>query len=69
MYLFGIKKWYANWILMILALGALPPLGIYMFYRFLKYIFTADNVADKNKAAEELYELELRNGEITKSKE
>lgn len=68
MYLLGIKKWYNNWILMIIALGALPPLGIYMFYRFLKDIFTADNVADQCKAAEELYESELRNGEITNIK-
>lgn len=36
MYLFGIKKWYANWVLALLALGLFPPLLAYMFYRIIK---------------------------------
>ena len=36
MYLFGIKKWYANWVLALLALGVFPPFVVYMFYRIVK---------------------------------
>lgn len=36
MYLFGINKWYANWVLALLALGLFPPLVLYMLYRVIK---------------------------------
>lgn len=36
MYLFGIKKWYANWVLALLAFGVFPPFVIYIFYRIVK---------------------------------
>lgn len=48
MYLFGIKKWYANWILALLALGVFPPLLVYMFYRLVKEI--------NNQSSERQYE-------------
>lgn len=43
MYLFGIKKWYFNWVLMILTLAVFPPLTIYMLYRMIKDIFNESN--------------------------
>lgn len=46
MYLFGIKKWYFNWVLMILTLAVFPPLTIYMLYRMIK-----DSINESNKQA------------------
>lgn len=43
MYLFGIKKWYFNWLLMILTLAVFPPLTIYMLYRMIKDFFNESN--------------------------
>lgn len=43
MYLFGIKKWYFNWVLMILAFAVFPPIVIYMFYRVIKDFFNESN--------------------------
>lgn len=43
MYLFGIKKWYFNWVLMILTLAVFPPLTIYMLYRMIKDFFNESN--------------------------
>ena len=48
MYLFGVKKWYANWILALLALGVFPPLLVYMFYRLVKEL--------NNQSSERQYE-------------
>lgn len=46
MYLFGIKKWYFNWVLMILTFAVFPLLTIYMLYRMIK-----DFVNESNKQA------------------
>lgn len=43
MYLFGIKKWYFNWVLMILTFAVFPPLTIYMLYRMIKDFFNESN--------------------------
>ena len=43
MYLFGIKKWYFNWVLIILTLAVFQPLTIYMLYRMIKDIFNESN--------------------------
>lgn len=43
MYLFGIEKWYFNWLLMILTLAVFPPLTIYMLYRMIKDFFNESN--------------------------
>lgn len=43
MYFLGVKKWYYNWVLALIAAGIFFPLAIYMFYRVLKDIFTAKN--------------------------
>ena len=46
MYLFGIKKWYFNLVLMILTFAVFPLLTIYMLYRMIK-----DFVNESNKQA------------------
>lgn len=56
MYLFGIKKWYNNWILALLALGVFPLLLAYMFYRVIKEL---NKQSAENQCAEYFYE-ELR---------
>ena len=43
MYFLGVKKWYYNWVLALIAAGVFFPLAIYMFYRVLKDIFNAKN--------------------------
>lgn len=43
MYLFGIKKWYFNWVLMILTFAVFPLLTIYMLYRMIKDFFNESN--------------------------
>lgn len=42
MYFLGVKKWYYNWVLALIAAGVFFPLAIYMFYRVLKDIFNAE---------------------------
>lgn len=49
MYLFGIKKWYANWVLALLAFGLFPPFVVYMFYRLVKEL----NQQSSNRQHEE----------------
>lgn len=49
MYLFGIEKWYANWVLALLAFGVFPPFVVYMFYRLVKEL----NQQSSNRQYEE----------------
>ena len=69
MYLFGIKKWYFNWVLMILTLAVFPPLTIYMLYRMIKDFFNESNKqAYYDYLAEEVRE-ETRLEELRKTRE
>lgn len=69
MYLFGIKKWYFNWVLMILTLAIFPPLTIYMLYRMIKDFFNASNKqAYYDQLAEDVRE-ETRLEELRKIRE
>lgn len=69
MYLFGIKKWYFNWVLMILTLAVFPPLTIYMLYRMIKDIFNKSNKqAYYDQLAEDVRE-ETRLEELRKTRE
>lgn len=59
MYLFGIKKWYFNWVLMILAFAVFPPIVIYMFYRIIKDFSNESNKqAHYNQLEKEVLEEE-----------
>ena len=69
MYLFGIKKWYFNWVLMILTLAVFPPLTIYMLYRMIKDFFNESNKqAYYDQLAEDVRE-ETRLEELIKTRE
>lgn len=69
MYLFGIKKWYFNWVLMILTLAVFPPLTIYMLYRMIKDFFNKSNKqAYYDQLAEDVRE-ETRLEELRKTRE
>ena len=69
MYLFGIKKWYFNWVLMILTFAVFPPLTIYMLYRMIKDFFNESNKqAYYDQLAEDVRE-ETRLEELRKTRE
>ena len=69
MYLFGIKKWYFNWVLMILTFAVFPPLTMYMLYRMIKDFFNESNKqAYYDQLAEEVRE-ETRLEELRKTRE
>ena len=69
MYLFGIKKWYFNWVLMILTLTVFPPLTIYMLYRMIKDFSNESNKqAYYDQLAEDVRE-ETRLEELRKTRE
>lgn len=69
MYLFGIKKWYFNWVLMILTLAVFPPLTIYMLYRMIKDFFNESNKqAYYDQLVEDVRE-ETRLEELRKTRE
>lgn len=69
MYLFGIKKWYFNWVLIILTLAVFPPLTIYMLYRMIKDFFNESNKqAYYDQLAEDVRE-EIRLEELRKIRE
>lgn len=69
MYLFGIKKWYFNWVLMILTLAVFPPLTIYMLYRMIKDFFNESNKqAYYDQLSEDVRE-ETRLEELRKTRE
>ena len=69
MYFLGVKKWYYNWVLALIAAGIFFPLAIYMFYRVLKDIFTANNdQVNYDYLAEEVRE-ETRLEELRKTRE
>lgn len=69
MYLFGIKKWYFNWVLMILTLAVFPPLTIYMLYRMIKDFSNESNKqAYYDQLAEDVRE-ETRLEELRKTRE
>lgn len=68
MYLFGIKKWYFNWVLMILTFAVFPPLTIYMLYRMIKDFFNESNKqAYYDQLAEDVRE-ETRLEELRKTR-
>lgn len=69
MYLFGIKKWYFNWVLMILAFAVFPPIVIYMFYRIIKdFSNESTKQAHYNQLEKEVLE-EERSEELRKIRE
>ena len=69
MYLFGIKKWYFNWVLMILTFAVFPPLTMYMLYRMIKDFFNESNKqAYYDQLAEDVRE-ETRLEELRKTRE
>ena len=69
MYLFGIKKWYFNWVLMILTFAVFPPLTIYMLYRMIKDFSNESNKqAYYDQLAEDVRE-ETRLEELRKTRE
>ena len=69
MYLFGIKKWYFNWVLMILTFAVFPLLTIYMLYRMIKDFFNESNKqAYYDQLAENVRE-ETRLEELRKTRE
>lgn len=69
MCLFGIKRWYFNWVLMILTLVVFPPLTIYMLYRMIKDFFNESNKqAYYDQLAEDVRE-ETRLEELRKTRE
>ena len=68
MYLFGIKKWYFNWVLMILTFAVFPLLTIYMLYRMIKDFFHESNKqAYYDQLAEDVRE-ETRLEELRKTR-
>ena len=69
MYLFGIKKWYFNWVLMILTFAVFPLLTIYMLYRMIKDFSNESNKqAYYDQLAEDVRE-ETRLEELRKTRE
>ena len=69
MYLFGIKKWYFNWVLMILTFAVFPLLTVYMLYRMIKDFFNESNKqAYYDQLAEDVRE-ETRLEELRKTRE
>ena len=69
MYLFGIKKWYFNWVLMILTLAVFPPLTIYMLYRMIKDFFNESNKQAYYDQLDEDVREETRLEELRKTRE
>lgn len=68
MYLFGIKKWYFNWVLMILTFAVFPLLTIYMLYRMIKDFSNESNKqAYYDQLAEDVRE-ETRLEELRKTR-
>lgn len=68
MYLFGIKKWYFNWVLMLLTFAVFPLLTIYMLYRMIKDFFNESNKqAYYDQLAEDVRE-ETRLEELRKTR-
>lgn len=68
MYLFGIKKWYFNWVLLILTFAVFPLLTIYMLYRMIKDFFNESNKqAYYDQLAEDVRE-ETRLEELRKTR-
>lgn len=68
MYLFGIKKWYFNWVMMILTFAVFPLLTIYMLYRMIKDFFNESNKqAYYDQLAEDVRE-ETRLEELRKTR-
>lgn len=68
MYLFGIKKWYFNWVLIILTFAVFPLLTIYMLYRMIKDFFNESNKqAYYDQLAEDVRE-ETRLEELRKTR-
>lgn len=68
MYLFGIKKWYFNWVLMILTFAVFPLLTIYMLYRMIKDFYNESNKqAYYDQLAEDVRE-ETRLEELRKTR-
>lgn len=68
MYLFGIKKWYFNWVLMLLTFAVFPLLTIYMLYRIIKDFFNESNKqAYYDQLAEDVRE-ETRLEELRKTR-
>ena len=69
MYFLGVKKWYYNWVLPLIAAGVFFPLAIYMFYRVLKDIFNAEgDQVNYDYLVEEVRE-EARLKELRKTRE
>lgn len=69
MYLFGIKKWYFNWVLMILTFAVFLLLTIYMLYRMIKDFSNESNKqAYYDQLAEDVRE-ETRLEELRKTRE
>lgn len=69
MYFLGVKKWYYNWVLALIAAGVFFPLAIYMFYRVLKDIFNAEgDKVNYDYLVEEVRE-EARLKELRKTRE
>ena len=67
-YLFGIKKWYFNWVLMILTFAVFPLLTIYMLYRMIKDFYNESNKqAYYDQLAEDVRE-ETRLEELRKTR-
>lgn len=68
MYLFGIKKWYFNWVLMILTFAVFPLLTIYMLYRMIKdFLNESNKQAYYDQLAEDVRE-ETRLEELRKTR-
>lgn len=69
MYFLGVKKWYYNWVLALIAAGVFFQLAIYMFYRVLKDIFNAEgDQVNYDYLVEEVRE-EARLKELRKTRE
>ena len=69
MYLFGIKKWYFNWVLMILTFAVFPPLTMYMLYRMIKDFFNESNKRAYYEQLAEDVRAETRLEELRKTRE
>lgn len=69
MYFLGVKKWYYNWVLALIAAGVFFPLAIYMFYRVLKDIFNAEGDQVNYDYLVEEFREEARLKELRKTRE
>ena len=66
MYLFGIKEWYSNWVLALLALGLFPPLVLYMLYRVIKDLNKQSSEKQREEYLLEEARKEMRSEELSK---